>query len=444
MKKLPLAFFLLPVLNLANAEAPSLPEGLGTTQVTETTEAPGTETATNALEWDLRGFSEVRTGVWNRSNPVKPELPIAEARLQLDASLYRGDLSGQVTLDLVADPLPDSQRVDLRKGTGPVDLRELWGSMPLGGWGNLKAGRQVSTWGTGDFLFINDLFPKDWRAFFLGRDDEYLKAPADGIRLNAYSELANLDLVLNPAFMPDRYISGERLSYYEAGRGAIVGAEGVIDPDIPGKPELSVRVYRIIGDIEAAAYFYHGYWKSPAGQNASGRPVFPELRVFGASLRKPVMGGIGNIEFGYYDSRDDADGGNPAVRNSEFRALVGFERELARELTGSLQWYMERMDAYGAYLDSLPRGFPRTDRTRHVLTLRLTKRLMMQDLQLSLFAFYSPSDKDGYLRPSVRYKIDDQWEVTAGGNLFLGEAQTTFFGQFEKNSNLYLSLRLSF
>ena len=69
---------------------------------------------------------------------------------------------------------------------------------------------------------------------------------------------------------------------------------------------------------------------------------------------------------------------------------------------------------------------------------------MMQNLRLSLFAFWSPSDEDFYLRPSVDYQIDDQWSVSGGANLFEGEAISTFFGQFEKNSNVYLSGKYSF
>ncbi|MCF8109628.1 MAG: hypothetical protein K9J81_11630, partial [Desulfohalobiaceae bacterium] len=67
-----------------------------------------------------------------------------------------------------------------------------------------------------------------------------------------------------------------------------------------------------------------------------------------------------------------------------------------------------------------------------------------QDLTLSLFTFYSPSDDDIYLRPRVSYEINDAWTVESGGNLFFGEHRYTFFGQFEDNSNWYLSLRYAF
>jgi hypothetical protein len=99
---------------------------------------------------------------------------------------------------------------------------------------------------------------------------------------------------------------------------------------------------------------------------------------------------------------------------------------------------------YDAYRDTLPFFVTPRDENRHVLTVRLTKLLMDQDLELSSFLFYSPSDGDAYWRPSVSYKITDDWEVSAGGNVFFGESDHTFFGQFQNNSNVYAGLRYSF
>ena len=84
------------------------------------------------------------------------------------------------------------------------------------------------------------------------------------------------------------------------------------------------------------------------------------------------------------------------------------------------------------------------DENRHLFTLRLTRLLMDQNLTLSLFTFYSPSDNDTYLRPKANYKATDHWTLEAGGNIFLGEKVDTFFGQFERNSNLYAGVRYSF
>jgi hypothetical protein len=77
---------------------------------------------------------------------------------------------------------------------------------------DVKLGRQILTWGTGDLIFINDLFPKDWISFFIGRDTDYLKAPSDAIKVSLFGEQANLDIVYTPQFDSDRFIEGRCLA----------------------------------------------------------------------------------------------------------------------------------------------------------------------------------------------------------------------------------------
>ena len=42
------------------------------------------------------------------------------------------------------------------------------------------------------------------------------------------------------------------------------------------------------------------------------------------------------------------------------------------------------------------------------------------------------------------YKVTDQWEVSAGGNVFFGERPHSFFGQFANDSNVFVGVRRSF
>jgi hypothetical protein len=166
--------------------------------------------------------------------------------------------------------------------------------------------------------------------------------------------------------------------------------------------------------------------------------------VGGASVRGAVAGGIANAELGYYWSEDDTSGSDPTVNNSELRLLVGYERELIQDLSIGAQYYLERMAHHSDYERSLPAGAPKRDESRHILTLRVTQRLLQQNLTLGLFAYWSPSDRDGYLRPNINYKIDDHWQVEAGGNVFVGDRKDTFFGQFDQNTNVYVSARYGF
>ncbi|MCI5125833.1 MAG: hypothetical protein D3925_15525, partial [Candidatus Electrothrix sp. AR5] len=155
-------------------------------------------------------------------------------------------------------------------------------------------------------------------------------------------------------------------------------------------------------------------------------------------------GGIGSIEVGYYDSFDDDDGLNPYIRPSEYRFLVGFERELAHELTGGFQYYLEMIDEHENYEQTVAPGMEARDEYRQMLTMRLTKLMMQQTLTLSFFVYYSPTDNDGYIRPKFQYKLTDNWLVDGGFNLFFGEDEHTFWGRFEDNTNAFVGVRYSF
>lgn len=208
-----------------------------------------------------------------------------------------------------------------------------------------------------------------------------------------------------------------------------------------------MRLYRNLQAYELALYAYSGFWKSPGGQDASGRVTFPPLNVFGGSVRGPFAKGIGSLEIGYLDSRDDRDGTDPSVKNSELRLLISYERDLANlssDLSMGVQYYLEHMLDHDAYRRALPASMPERDKNRHLITLRLTKLAMRQNLELSLFAYLSPSDEDAYLRPRAAYKLTDAWRVEAGANLFLGTEPQTFFGQFETATNAYTALRYNF
>jgi hypothetical protein len=172
--------------------------------------------------------------------------------------------------------------------------------------------------------------------------------------------------------------------------------------------------------------------------------IFPELYIYGASLRGTLGKGIANAEVGYYDSVDDRAGDDPLINNSEMRYLVGYTQEIGRDFTAGVQYYVEQMLDYGDYEGSLFPGSQSRDEFRHVTTLRLTKLLMNQNLMLSLFTYYSPSDEDVYMRPLVNYKATDRLMYEVGSNIFFGDESHTFFNQFHYNTNLYAGVRYSF
>ena len=393
------------------------------------------------------GFFDLRYGARTQDNSLMPRDILGEGRLHLEAG-FGTTIQTRLAFDVVGDAVVSDHSVDLHAGTGAFDLREANISFSPFQSMDVKVGRQILTWGTGDLLFINDLFPKDYESFVIGRDVEYLKAPSDAVKLSFFSDYANLDLVYTPQFDADRYINGERVSFFSPIAGGQVG--GVAIPvDLPdysfSDDELAVRLYRTIGGFELAAYFYDGFWKSPVGYD-TGRALytFPQLQVIGGSLRGPFGPGILNVELGYYDSTEDPMGSDPNIPNSQTRWLIGYEMEVARQTTLGMQYYQEIQDDQTTYLATLPTGMTARPETRDVLTARLTRGFLDQRLMANLFVAGSPNDKDGYVRADLSYTVSDALRLNVGINHFYGDSEQTFYGQFQDDSNAYFGLHFGF
>ncbi|NCD32243.1 MAG: hypothetical protein EOL87_02375 [Spartobacteria bacterium] len=404
-----------------------------------------------AMEWptDIHGFAETRFGVRTQPAVEEDAQTMEEVRLQLEAAHDWEYVFGNFRGDFLYDNKAASQSINLDDGSGFFDLREANLTLAYFETMDVKVGRQILTWGTGDMLFINDLFPKDWPSFFLGRDDEYLKAPSDAALVSYFPEWFSLYVAYTPCFDPDRAITGERLSYYNPRLGTVVGQDYVMETDRPNRwfrdDEWALRLNKMLGGYDVSLYAYRGFWKTPSGMDlTTGHATYTRLNSYGASVQGSLGTGIGSLETGYYDSADDTSGDNPSISNSQARFLVGYSRELIPDLSLGSQYYLEWTQDYDAYKTALPAGMIPADEFRHVLTLRLTYMLMNQDLMLSFFGYWSPSDQDAYLRPSLSYKMTDDLLLTGGGNIFVGDHDYTFFGQFEDNSNIYAGIRYSF
>lgn len=334
-----------------------------------------------------------------------------------------------------------------------LDIREAYVKVFPYKWLDVKAGRQVATWGTGDLLFANDLFAKDWVAFFTGQELSYLKLPQDLIRFGLYTGGPTIEFAASPYYTMDNLPDGGRLSVYNPFLGQSVGSAQAATIAERAKSidnaEVFARLSGAEGGYEWALYAYRGFFPQPIAVTfVDTTPALfaPRLSAAGASLRSSAFGYLWNIEGAYYNSEQDRDGTDLLLPNSAVKLLAGVEKSLGGELTAGAQWFGDWMMNY----DDYERPFiaagaePMADELRHTVTLRLTKFLRYQTVMLSFFGYWGISDEDVYLRPSVDYNFTDAVKLTVGGNWLDGRHPYTMFGQFRNNSNVYARVRYSF
>lgn len=397
-------------------------------------------TSTFAADISLHGFLQGNYSAdTSAKNPDGGDFKIAEERLQLKLDAAKDSFHLFVKADGWYDHIDQKWDSELREGY--LDFTSShW---------DARIGRQVITWGVGDLVFINDVFPKDYEAFFSGRPLEYLKKGADGAKIGIYPGFASFELVAIPFFTPNHFPDSQRFSMFDPMSG-ITDREKDKPAASLENTEYALRTYRDIAGFDASLYYYRGFFRQPSMlPNNMMMPTkltlfYPKLSVYGASLQGKALDGVLSLEAGYYDSRDDRHGTDPLLPNSQTRFLVGYQRQLWEDFTIGVQYYAENMHDYTAYKKNLPSGFPQERQLHDLVSIRLTQFLLHQTLKLSWFSFWSPSGSDYLLNPEIKYNFSDHIWAAIGGMVFGGGKSWSQFGQFDKNDNIYIQMRYEF
>jgi hypothetical protein len=398
--------------------------------------------AASLLRPEMHGFIQVNATARTTGEPhATGDWSLAEVRARLSLDGGADAVSYRVQLEAARD---EATSEDL------VGLHEAWIAYRPGSW-DLRLGRQIATWGTGDLLFVNDLFPKDWTALFLGRPVEYLKRPFTALRAGRSDEVSlgslSFDLVAAPLHKEDRLPDPTRFVLSDPFGGA---PRRMIDP---GREiddlEVSGRLRLEREGTEWALYGYRGRARSFAERpDAWAAPTlvtrfYPRLSTYGVSVTTPLGPGIFSIEAGRHESRDDRNGIDPAIDNSSLRGLVGYRFDPFQDFSVGAQYYVESMENYSAYQVTSPAGFPARPRYRDLAAIRLTRWLRQQTLKLDLFAAYSPKEGDAWIMPEARFEISDGVWISGGATIFSGKAATPF-GALGRNDNLHATVRYEF
>ncbi|MBI4710355.1 MAG: hypothetical protein HY759_04545 [Nitrospirae bacterium] len=397
-------------------------------------------TPAGAEDISLHGFLQGNYSAdLDRSNPDGGDFKWAEERLQLKLEADREPLRLFFKTDAFYDHVDEGADLEMREGY--VDFTSSkW---------DLRIGRQVITWGVGDLIFINDVFPKDYEAFFSGRPMEYLKKGVDGIKMGVYPSAVSAEVIVIPFFEPNVYPDGNRFYMFDP-MPAVTNREEREPSSSLDHTETALRIYRDIAGFDTSLYYYRGFFRQSAMHPDSMSSTtkmdlfYPELSVYGASAQGRALSGVLSVEAGYYDSRQDESGTDPMIANSQSKILFGYQRQIWEDFTMGLQYYAEYMHDYSEYERNIPAGFPQERKLQQLTSARVTQFLMHQTLRLSFFSFYSTSDGDYLLNPEIKYNLSDNIWAAIGANIFGGGDEWSRFGQLEKNDNLYTQMRYEF
>ncbi len=402
-------------------------------------------TGQTANELPISGYVEPAYGVrYQDDGPIEDQNIMKEVRFMLENQWY--GRSGEM-LNL---------RVLGKQTTGEnddVEVREASIFLPLSTSVELTAGRQVLSWGPAQYEFVNDHFSKDYRSFFLGRDLEFLKAPADAVRLKWFNDIADVDLVLTPEFEPNRTPRGQAIPVYHPGQGELVSAEEAkqlgtttgLPENSPDKGEAHLRVHRMFGRWETALYGYRGFTGNPRGWNPGDTESFyPELVSYGFSLRGPLYGSVFWLEGSFENIREPRAGEVSTLPPNQYKLLTGFRFRNGPNVSYMAQASWFRQEDAAGLRSLMPDDHPYNDRNRYRLQVSTKREYMADRLTLRGRFFSGLSEDDWWLRLRGDYEWSDSVTLYAGSFFFGAEHPASRFGATEESNHIYTRIRYSF
>jgi hypothetical protein len=389
---------------------------------------------------NIHGYLEPAYGVKSSDQaPVTKRNVLKEMRLMLQKKLY-GDRGEVLDVSLLATTNDARNSTDL-------ELREGSLFLPLTRSLEIKAGRQIMSWGPSQFEFINDHFTKDFTSFFIGRDLDFLKAPEDAVKLSYFSDLANVDLIASPNFEPDRLPRGQVVPVYHPGLRRLTASDSAPSVNQPedsiGNGEYHVRLHQTYGRWETALYGYHGFVGQPAGWDGNSA-FYPELSSAGFSLRGPFMGSIVWLEGSYDDVRNDLAGDTTNLPTDRAKLGVGLRYRTSPTVSYMVQAITAKQIDASTYRNRLSSGHPDQHEYRNRVQVATTRTYWSDRLTLTLRGFAGLTEEDWHTRTSLDYEWSDAVTISGGGLFYGADFDFTRFGAIDENDMGYVRIRYGF
>ena len=307
----------------------------------------------------------------------------------------------------------------------------------------VKAGRQIVTWGVADGLRITDLIsPMDYTEF-MANDYDDIRVPVNAIDLKYPGESFSAEVVFVP--VPEYFVIPTN-----DGNPWQMPVPNGVRMDLSGTPEKRIKNSEVGGrlrffleNLDFSITALRTFNKSPVTvmkldpetKSALIKGVYKPMNVVGGDVSIPAGELVIRGEAGFYF-------GEPiALRNAcdfrlrkTFNGLVGLDWYAGGNWTFMFQ-YMHKivMD----YRDELG-----LEQNTSMLTARISKELLNNTLKLSVYGMFDVDNVGFYVRPAGDYLLNDQITLSLGADILGGRRGT--FETYKKNTQIWVKGKFFF
>lgn len=310
---------------------------------------------------------------------------------------------------------------------------------------DIRAGRQIITWGVADAMRITDIIsPMDFTEF-LTQDYDDIRIPVNGIRVKYTRPKWNAEAIVIPVS-----------SFYELSTDSdnpwAVSLPGVTVPcsiNLDGTPEKKFRnveyggrIGAYLSGIDFNLYVLRTWNKMPVFRKTVAedgsllcKGEYHRMTMLGADLSVPLGKFVVRAEAAEYFGEAQEPVVNAAVvtRNST-NALVGLDWYAGNDWQLGIQYSNKYISGKMSGISSY--------RNTGMATVRISKDLLHNTLSVSNFGYIDVANGGIYNRLYADYALTDQIHAFLGYDYF--HADKGQFAMYDRNSEVWIKLKYSF
>ena len=359
----------------------------------------------DSLRVGVKGFVDTYHAVRSES---PHDWMSSRTRVRGEVTLEKGHTGAFVSANLVHNAILSD-----RSG---FQLREAYAYYSDSHW-DVRAGRQIITWGVADGLRLTDIIsPMDYTEF-LAQDYDDIRIPVGGLRLRYSREKWSFEAVAIPVSSFFELPTDDK-NPWSVGPMPI-GSE---PRHRLSNMEYGGRLSFFLSGIDFSLSALHTWNKMPVVCGGMGE--YRRMTMLGADCSLPLGQFVVRGEFAEYLDEAQTFG-----RAASSNALLGLDWYAGNDWSLSAQ-YAHKYVSSGDHRNS------------GLATLRISKDLFHNTLALQSFAYIDVTNGGIYNRLSADYALNDQLHATLGYDFF--HADRGSFTVYDHNSELFLKLKYSF
>lgn len=361
----------------------------------------------------------------------------SRTRIRGELTLEKGNAGMFVSMNAVYNGI-------LKDQTG-LFLREAYLYYSKNAW-DIRAGRQIITWGVADAMRLTDIIsPMDFTEY-LAQDYDDIRIPVNAVRLRYVRNKWSAEAILIPVSSFFELPTDPENPWSVVLPGVTVPYTLSVGktPDKKFKNiEFGGRVGFYLSGVDFSFYALRTWNKMPVfqkimaddGTSLACEGEYRHMTMLGADLSIPLGKFVLRAEVAEYLGEAQ----EPAVN-------AGVITANSLNVLGGIDWYPGNDWNVGVqyshkYISGCKPGIS-AYRNSGMATLRLSKDLLHNTLNLSTFAYVDISNGSIYNRLSADYALTDQIHTLVGYDLF--HADAGMFAMYDKNSEVWLKLKYSF